>query len=71
MDPEAAIALLVGAATMAVSLLILVWKLGRWQAETKERADAFNTKLDEFIKRADKDISEAHRRIDRHIESHP
>lgn len=73
MDPVI-IAIIVGSGTTIVTgtaiFLTLVWKIGRWQAKAEERGHQLSKKLDSVIERHDASITEAHARIDRHLEAH-
>ena len=73
MDPLiAAIITALGTTTVgvAVALTTISWKIGRWQAQSEERAKAFSRRLDDFIERSDASIADAHKRIDRILDPH-
>ena len=68
METTIVLAIVSGAATIglaaAIAFLSLVWKIGRWQAQSEERGTAIAQRLDDFMERADRDIGKAHERID-------
>ena len=72
MDPAILIAVVAGAGTTllaaSIAFMSLAWKIGRWQAQSEERAKTMKKRLDEFMDRIDADIARAHERIDRMLE---
>ena len=74
MDATIVIAVIAGAGTTllaaTMAFISLVWKIGRWQAQSEERGKAMKKRLDEFIDRTELEVARAHERMDRHLEGH-
>ena len=69
MDPLIA-AVITGLGTTLVSIMVAVvtfaWKMGQWHTEAK----ALHQRLDDFMERTEASITDAHKRIDRILDSH-
>lgn len=56
-----------------VSFMILMWRIGRWQAGAEGRSDMFIQRFDGIDDRLDRingNLNDAHRRIDTHLAGH-
>lgn len=52
------------------SFMILMWRIGRWQASAEGRSDMFIQRFDGIDQRLDRingNLTDAHRRIDTHL----
>ena len=78
MEPEILGAFIIVISTVTLSLLGMAWQVGRWQAKAEarsvnfcQRLSASTAAIDKLVKRYDESISDAHRRIDTHVDNHP
>ena len=56
-----------------VSFMVLMWRIGRWQAKTEGRALLYLQEMNNITHRLDMingNLAEAHARIDMHLEGH-